>query len=116
MPPSSPANTRRCPDVGPTLSHRLRRWPGIGPTSGQRLVFAGRGVARVMKMCTHNARGTDLQSFSETGREWIFPNSWLLFYGGNPHTRCAQPGGHGGGPGGLLRGKFEKKKIANGGI
>ena len=25
-------------------------------------------------MCTHNARGTDLQSFSETGREWIFPN------------------------------------------
>ena len=50
-------------------------------------------------MCTHNARGTDLQSFSETGREWIFPNSWLLFYGGNPHTRCAQPSGHGGGLG-----------------
>ena len=38
----SPANTRRCPDVGPTLGHRLRRWPSIGPTSGQRLVFAGR--------------------------------------------------------------------------
>ena len=48
-------------------------------------------------MCTHNARGTDLQSFSETGREWISPYSWLLFYGGNPHTRCAQPSGHGGG-------------------
>ena len=75
-----------------------------------------RGVARVMNMCTHNARGTDLQSFSETGREWIFPYSWLLFYGGNLHTRCAQPSGHGGGgPGGLPRGKFEKK-IANGGI
>ena len=58
------------------------------------------GVARVMNMCTHNARCTDLQSFSETGRAWIFPNSWLLFYGGNPHTRCAQPSGHGGGPGG----------------
>ena len=43
-----------------------------------------RGVARVMNMCTHNARGTDLQSFSETGRGWIFPNSWLLFYGGYP--------------------------------
>ena len=51
-------------------------------------------------MCTHNARGTDLQSFSETGREWIFPNSWLLFYGGNPHTRCAKPSEHGGGGGG----------------
>ena len=50
-------------------------------------------------MCTHNARGTDLQSFSETGREWIFPNSWLLFYGGDKV----------GGPGGLLRVKFEKK-------
>ena len=59
-----------------------------------------RGVASVMNMCTHNARGTDLQSFSETGREWIFPNSWLLFHGGNPHTRCAQPSGDGGGSGG----------------
>ena len=58
-----------------------------------------RGVARVMNMCTHNARGTDLQSFSETGMEWIFPNSWLLFYGGNHHTRCAYPSGHGGGGG-----------------
>ena len=43
----------------------------------------GRGVARVMNMCTHNTMDTDLQSFSETGREWIFPNSWLLFYGGS---------------------------------
>ena len=34
-----------------------------------------RGVARVMNMCTHNARGTDLRSFSETGREWILHNS-----------------------------------------
>ena len=36
-----------------------------------------RGVARVMNMCTHNARVTDLQSFSETVREWISPYSWL---------------------------------------
>ena len=63
----------------------------------QNRTTAPRGIARVMNMCTHNARGTDLQSFSETGREWIFPNSWLLFYGGNPHTRCAKPSGHGGG-------------------
>ena len=67
-----------------------------------------RGVARVMNMCTHNARGTDLQSFSETGREWIFPNSWLLFYGGNPHTRCAKPSGHGGGYGGKIWKKDRK--------
>ena len=73
-----------------------------------------RGVARVMNMCTHNARGTDLQSFSETGREWIFPCSWLLFYGGNPHTHRS-PADTVGGPGGLPQGKFEKK-IANGGI
>ena len=47
------------------------------------------GVVRDMNMlwtCTHNARGTNLQSFSETGREWIFPNSWLLFNGGTPYT------------------------------
>ena len=35
------ANTRPCPDVGPTLGQRRRRWPSVGPTSGQRLVFAG---------------------------------------------------------------------------
>ena len=89
--------------------------PHILVTSNWIPISVIRGVARVMNMCTHNARGTDLQSFSETGREWIFPNSWLLFYGGNPHTRCAKPSGHGGGSGGLSRVKFEKK-IANGGI
>ena len=73
-----------------------------------------RGVARVMNMCTHNARGTDLQSFSETGREWIFPNSWLLFYGGNPHTRCAKPSGHGGGSGENL--KKRSQMVASDGI
>ena len=26
---SDPANTRRCPDVGQTLCHRLRRWPSV---------------------------------------------------------------------------------------
>ena len=80
------------------------------------ITIQNRGVARVMNMCTHNARGTDLQSFSETGREWIFPNSWLLFYGGNPPIPAARsPADTVGGPGGLPRGKL-KKKIANGGI
>ena len=72
-----------------------------------------------MNMCTHNAKGTDLQSFSETGREWIFPNSWLLFYGGNPHTRCAQPSGHGGGSGGASAEENLKKRsqmVASDGI
>ena len=32
---SHPANTRRCPHVGPVLSQRRRRWPNVGPTSGQ---------------------------------------------------------------------------------
>ena len=66
-------------------------------------------------MCTHNAKGTDLQSFSEMGREWIFPNSWLLFYGGTPTPAARSPADTVGGPGGLPRGKFEKK-IANGDI
>ena len=59
-----------------------------------------RGVARVMNMCTHNARGTDLQSFSETGWEWIFPNSWLLFYGGGgtPIPAARSPADTVGGP------------------
>ena len=48
------------------------------------IIIMIRGVARAMNMCTHNARGTDLRSFSETGMEWIFPNSWLPSYGGNP--------------------------------
>ena len=51
-------------------------------------------------MCTHNAWGTDLQSFSETGREWISPNSWLLFYGGTPIPAARSPADTAGGPGG----------------
>ena len=66
-------------------------------------------------MCTHNARGTDLQSFSETGREWIFPNSWLLFYGGEPPypLRAAQRTRWG-----VPREKFEKRSqmVASDGI
>ena len=38
----NPANTRRWPNVGLILAHRLRRWPNINPTLGQRLVFAGK--------------------------------------------------------------------------
>ena len=74
-----------------------------------------RGVARVMSTCTHNARGTDLRSFSETGREWMFPNSWLPSYGGTPIPAARSSADTAGGPGGLPRGKFENK-IANGGI
>ena len=43
-----PANTRRCPDVGPMLGQRRRRWPSVGPTSGQRLVFAGLNLTRAL--------------------------------------------------------------------
>ena len=38
---SFPANTRRWPNAGVMLGHRLRRWPNNNPTLGQRLVFAG---------------------------------------------------------------------------
>ena len=74
-------------------------------------------------MCTHNARGrlTDLRSFSETERVWIFPNSLLSSYEGNPYTRCAQlcgQGGGGGESGGPPQGKFEKRPqmVGSGGI
>ena len=36
----NPANTRRWPNVGLILAHRLRRWPNLSPTLSQRLVFA----------------------------------------------------------------------------
>ena len=35
-----PANTRRSPDAGLMLAHRLQRWPNIGEVSSQNLVFA----------------------------------------------------------------------------
>ena len=38
----NPANTRRWPNVGLLLVHRLRHWPNVETTLGQRLVFAGR--------------------------------------------------------------------------
>ena len=34
-------NTRRRPNGGLMLAHRLRRWPSIRPALDQRLVFAG---------------------------------------------------------------------------
>ena len=37
---TSPANTRRWPNVVSRLSQRLRRWPNIKTTLGQRLVLA----------------------------------------------------------------------------
>ena len=66
-------------------------------------------------MCTHNAMGTDLHSFSETGREWIFLIHGCYFMGGTPIPAARSPADTVGGPGGLPREKFEKK-IANGGI
>ena len=35
-----PAYTRRWPNFGLTLAHRLRRWPNINLTLGQRPMFA----------------------------------------------------------------------------
>ena len=37
----SQKNTRRWPNAGPILAHRLRRWSSIKPALVQRLVFAG---------------------------------------------------------------------------
>ena len=39
-----PANTRRWPNVGLTLAHRLRRWPNISPTLGQRCLLGKDGL------------------------------------------------------------------------
>ena len=35
------SKTRRSPNVGSMLVHRLRRWPNIVPTLGESLMFAG---------------------------------------------------------------------------
>ena len=51
------------------------------------IINLARGVARVMNMCTHNAWGTDLRSFFETGREWIFPNMRTRRGSGGPPPR-----------------------------
>ena len=69
-------------------------------------------------MCTHNARGTDLQSFSETGKEWIFPNSWLLFLGGTPIPAARSPADTVGGPGTSPEENFKKRlqMVASDGI
>ena len=78
-----------------------------------------RGVARAMNMCTHNARGTDLRSFSETGMKWIFPNSWLPSYGGNPPPlppTDARSSADTAGVRGTSPEENLKKKITNGGI
>ena len=39
----NPANTRRWPNVGIKLAHRLRCCPNISPTLDQRPVLAGKG-------------------------------------------------------------------------
>ena len=38
---TTPANTRRWPNAGLLLAHRLRRWTNNSPALGQRIVFAG---------------------------------------------------------------------------
>ena len=66
-----------------------------------------------MNMCTHNARVWIYGAFLKGGSGFslIHDCHW-----GNPHTRCAQLSGHGGGSGGLPRGKIEKKSqmVASG--
>ena len=47
------ANTRRSPNAGPMMAHRLRRWPSIKPGLIQRLVFAGlRSIASGLVVLT----------------------------------------------------------------
>ena len=41
---NNPANTKRWPDVGLLLAHRLCRWTNIKTTLIKRLVFAGNNV------------------------------------------------------------------------
>ena len=48
-----PANTRRSPDAGLMLVHRLRRWPNIKPASGERFVIAGYDLLRDMNVLIH---------------------------------------------------------------
>ena len=48
-----PANTRRWPNVGVLLVHRLRRWTNTTPTLGQPLVFAG-GLSLQCGVTTRN--------------------------------------------------------------
>ena len=69
-------------------------------------------------MCTHNARGTDLRSFSETGMEWIFPNSWLPSYGGTPIPAARSSADTAGGPGASPEENLIKKSqmVASDGI
>ena len=43
MPCLNPENTRRSPNGGTVLGHRLRRWIKIVPALGERLLSAGRG-------------------------------------------------------------------------
>ena len=54
----NPANTRRWPNVGSMLTHRLRRRANIEPTFGKRLVFAGKPE---MTRC-----------------QWLFSEFWYL--------------------------------------
>ena len=53
---STPANTRRWPNVDLMLGQRRRRWANINPTLGQRLVFAGTAVA-IVSRAEHTPRG-----------------------------------------------------------
>ena len=68
-------------------------------------------------MCrpTHNARGTDLQSFSETGGSGFSLIHGCYFMGGTPIPAARSLADTVGGPGASPEENF-KKKIANGGI
>ena len=55
--------TRRRPNAGPMLAHRLRRWPSIKPELVQRLVFAGlRSTQQTQNICI-----TFVQSVEDVG-------------------------------------------------
>ena len=44
-----PANMRRCPNVGLLLGQRRRRWANSKPALGQRLMFAGHLLGKILK-------------------------------------------------------------------
>ena len=60
-----PANTRRSPNVGLMLGHRLRRWSNITPTLGERLVFAGIWHVVLLDVCDQYLRSHCLRKSKE---------------------------------------------------
>ena len=88
---SLPANTRRLPNAGLMLGHRLRRWPNIKPEFGDRLVFSGlapwpaggiidqlllvAGFPPLEDICNSSKRNKRFTTLDSTGMP-----DWLHFY------------------------------------